>query len=117
MRSNRLDCEVPSDCFEQIKEVRVIDERTEETKVFKECTADDLQKMKDDWIPCSKKLPKPGKRYLVSGIWKDGDIYTFPGIYTAVYGKDGLWHTNNYEPIRYKVLAWQPLPEPYKEEQ
>lgn len=36
VRSDRLDCEVPSDCFEQIKEVRVIDEWTEEEKVFKE---------------------------------------------------------------------------------
>ena len=34
VRSNRLDCEVPSDYFEQITEVRVIDELTEETKVF-----------------------------------------------------------------------------------
>lgn len=36
VRSNRLDCEVPSDCFEQIKEVRVIDEWSEEYKVFRE---------------------------------------------------------------------------------
>lgn len=62
VRSNRLDCEVPSDCFEQIKEVRVIDERTEETKVFKECTEDDLQKLKD--IYSIEKLKEIDKFYL-----------------------------------------------------
>jgi len=36
VRSNRLDVEVPSDYFENIKEVHVIDEWTGETKVFKD---------------------------------------------------------------------------------
>ena len=48
IRRNRLDCEVPSDCFEQIKEVRVIDEWTEETKVFNQ----DSTKNNQGWIPC-----------------------------------------------------------------
>ena len=66
------------------------------------------------WIPCSERLPEEGKRYLVSAIWKDKD-FEKSAVYDAVYGSDGLWHSYNYEPVSYKVIAWQPLPEPYKE--
>ena len=34
VRTNRLECEVPSDYFNDIKEVRVIDEWTEEERIF-----------------------------------------------------------------------------------
>ena len=66
------------------------------------------------WIPCSERLPVAGKRYLVSAIWKDKD-FEKSAVYDAVYGSDGLWHSYNYEPVSYKVIAWQPLPEPFKE--
>ena len=68
----------------------------------------------DGWIPCSERLPEAGKRYLVSAIWKDKD-FEKSAVYDAVYGSDGLWHSYNYEPVSYKVIAWQPLPEPFKE--
>ena len=68
------------------------------------------------WIHCSERLPESGKRYLVSVIWKDElHNYRRPAVYDAVFGSDGLWHTHNYEPVRHEVIAWQPLPEPYKE--
>ena len=66
------------------------------------------------WIPCSERLPEAGKRYLVSAIWKDKD-FEKSAVYDAVYGSDGLWHSYNYEPVSYKVIAWQPLPESFKE--
>ncbi len=66
-----------------------------------------------EWIPCSERLPESGQRYLVSGIWKDKD-YEVRRTYDAAYGSDGVWHTHNYEPVNYEVIAWQPLPEPYK---
>lgn len=68
----------------------------------------------DGWIPCSERLPEAGKRYLVSTIWEDRD-FEKSAVYDAIYGSDGLWHSYNYEPVSYKVIAWQPLPEPYKE--
>ena len=66
------------------------------------------------WIACSERLPEAGKRYLVSAIWKDKD-FEKSAVYDAVYGSDGLWHSYNYEPVSYKVIAWQPLPVSYKE--
>ena len=67
-----------------------------------------------EWIPCSERLPDAGKRYLVSVIWKDKD-FEKSAVYDAVYGSDGLWHSYNYEHVSYKVIAWQPLPEPYQQ--
>lgn len=65
------------------------------------------------WIACSERLPEYGKRYLVTAVWVDGD-FEKKSVYDAVYGSDGIWHTHNYEPVSYKVLAWHPLPEQYK---
>lgn len=66
------------------------------------------------WISVDERLPKPSKRCLVSAIW-EGEGYTKESIYDAVYGSDGLWHSHGYEPVPYRVTAWRPLPEPYKE--
>ena len=74
----------------------------------------DINVVSNGWIPCSERLPEAGKRYLVSAIWKDKD-FEKSAVYDAVYGRDGLWHSYNYEPVSYKVIAWQPLPEPFKE--
>ena len=67
------------------------------------------------WIPCSERLPDAGRRYLVIAVWKDGDFKKH-SIYTFVFGTDGLWHSHNYEPVSCEVIAWQPLPKPYKPE-
>jgi len=56
------------------------------------------------WIPCSEWLPEQGARVLTCS--KDGDIWI-----------------NDYNPIAptawaiepWAVIAWMPLPEPYKE--
>lgn len=67
------------------------------------------------WIPCSERLPECGKRYLVTGICRDGE-FKRRSVYDAVYGSDGSWHTRNYKPVAHEVDAWQPLPEPYKDD-
>ena len=77
--------------------------------------ATDINVVSNGWIPCSERLPEAGKRYLVSAIWKDKD-FEKSAVYDAVYGSDGLLHSYNYEPVSYKVIAWQPLPESYKED-
>ena len=50
----------------------------------------------------------------MSVVWKDED-YKIPAVYDAVFGSDGLWHTYNYVPVPYEVIAWMPLPVSYKE--
>ena len=55
------------------------------------------------WIPCSERLPKPPMFCLVTTGGRHGDV-----IDIALYMSDG-WHKAS------TVIAWMPLPEPYRE--
>ena len=57
------------------------------------------------WIPCSERLPEHGY-WLWSA--KGGEVQ-----------KDFYWdgHWENAEKYGYEVMAWMPLPEPYREEE
>lgn len=59
------------------------------------------------WIPCSKRLPEKANIYLVSteGI----------SVNVAFYSGNGKWTTQTGL-TEVGIDAWQPLPEPYKEE-
>lgn len=67
----------------------------------------------DGWIPVKERLPEAIGRYLVTALWEDGDYKKY-SVYDASYGSDGIWHTANYAPVPYRVIAWRPLPEPYR---
>ena len=57
------------------------------------------------WIPCSEKLPENGHYYL----WcSDG------GNVQSDYYWDGF---ENGKKFGYNIIAWMPLPKPYKGEQ
>lgn len=64
------------------------------------------------WIPVSEKLPNFAQRVLVS-------ISNF--VYEAIYfDEDAGWSTYNVtfkDVEESEILAWMPLPEPYKGEQ
>lgn len=55
------------------------------------------------WIPCSERMPDKGGYYLWSA--KGGEVK-----------KDFYWegHWDKAEKYGYEVIAWMPLPEPYK---
>ena len=61
------------------------------------------------WIPCSERLPETleseAKAYLTTN--KEGEM-------EVSYYHHG-W-SNGYESV-FDIIAWQPLPEPYREEQ
>lgn len=63
----------------------------------------------DNWILCNERLPETfepeAKAYLTTN--EDGMI----GVSYYHYG----W-SNGYESV-FDIIAWQPLPEPYREEQ
>ena len=57
------------------------------------------------WIPCSERLPISPKFCLVTTDGSNGDV-----IDIALYMSDG-WHKAS------EVLAWMPLPEPYRKDE
>ncbi len=61
----------------------------------------------DRWIPCSERLPKENTEVLMSLEW---------GVDIGEY-RNGEWHSewiNHYDDGN--VLAWMPLPKPWKGE-
>lgn len=71
------------------------------------------------WTPCSERLPERNKNVL---CWVKSK--TISGTETYIIGScdNGFWFLKTYEidresfPVKdYKVIAWRPLPDPYKE--
>jgi hypothetical protein len=67
------------------------------------------------WIPVSERLPEKEDIYQVTIKYKN-----FAGIHltvrTAIYENE-KWNIHGPQPVisNRKIIAWQPLPEPYKE--
>lgn len=83
------------------------------------------------WIPVSERLPKDEKEYLVTLEKVHGTPEKLYGIASYLKFDDaGYWNENKYGYLEwdkysdghggtkmYKVIAWMPLPEPYKEDE
>lgn len=79
-----------------------------------ETAMDNVRKRNTSWISCTEKLPditidsKYSEDMLTALKWYDGEITYSVGW----YNKSGSW---NEDCKNCKVIAWQPLPEVYKE--
>lgn len=86
-----------------------------------ECTADEVERILESlpsaqpeqrWIPVSDRLPKyDGEMYLVTDYCEQINRRRIHVSYCYV-NREGFWSD---VPIGYKVIAWMPLPEPWKE--
>jgi hypothetical protein len=70
------------------------------------------EQTEQQWIPCSERLPEHGGRYLISvldGINRRTTVAPYLPRCKAwtMTGRMAYW----------KVIAWMPLPEPYREEE
>lgn len=63
-----------------------------------------------EWIPCSVRLPEEYGNYLTTVESSDGTA-TITYQYVDHYGPGWL-----HEDKMHKVIAWMPLPKPYKAE-
>ena len=78
----------------------------------------------DDWIPVQDKLPEDDVDVLITYADIDDEIYTDICITTYGYAYLGgnkldfkEWRSPfEYFRSNYKVIAWRPLPEPYRTE-
>lgn len=70
------------------------------------------------WIPVSERLPVENEAYLATVVrFDDNYIYVNELVYEKET-KNWLWSDDPVKYLDYKahrVMAWQPLPEPYKE--
>ena len=70
------------------------------------------------WIPISERLPEEAYGCLVTVM--DCEAYSmedFENIYPEFVGWDGeTWNDGDGKEIPFEVIAWMPLPEPYKGE-
>lgn len=103
---------------EQIRELKeaLSRENTQETAR--------LSRDNDGWIPVQDKLPEDDVDVLITYADIDDEIYTDICITTYGYAYLGgnkldfkEWRSPfEYFRSNYKVIAWQPLPEPYRSE-
>lgn len=70
-----------------------------------------IEERNNGWIPCSERLPEGGKTYLVTNAESFGQYHTYKGWYD---GEHKIWHMEGNFERKMNVIAWQPLPQPYK---
>ena len=89
-----------------------------ENKIFDEVVC----RPTSEWIPCTEKLPDNGEKVLV--FLKPRTAENINHYDIGIYDDTGGWALPSsaghfslmWEP-QVDVIAWQPLPEPYEEEQ
>ena len=70
---------------------------------------------KTDWIPCSEQMPEVCDRVLVT-VLVDGERYVDTAIAGGTYIDDFFdTHIDWDEGNSPHIIAWMPLPKPYKE--
>lgn len=65
------------------------------------------------WIPVSERLPEPNQYVLMTTAW--GSVTIGERIYPSINNTVYFIHDGNTNAELDDVLAWMPLPEPYKE--
>ena len=98
-----------SECGEVYADIQQVDKILEHNKIL--CNFINALPSADrpqGWIPCSERLPSKKEVVLITN--DKGNVRC--GQFRGTDGKDWIWKGNTLE----TVLAWMPLPEPWKGE-
>ena len=70
------------------------------------------------WIPCSQLLPSTTNSYLVTKHISETEdrVEQYETCTEIFWTRDGKWDCERDEYCEWKVIAWRPRPQPYKEE-
>ena len=70
------------------------------------------EEYKDGWVPCSKKLPEDDSICIVTVEYPNNKTMVDYGWFDR---KSVCWFVGMQEFRTSNILAWQPLPEPFKD--
>ena len=131
---NRPKKDLGVDCISRIETIDYLCKHCpDDGECFKDC--DEIKHLRQmpsvtpqepRWIPASERLPEKDGDYLLFGkVVEDDTEHTFIGMYDACAEEFGYWEDYydknslgflDSELIEYnKVIAWMPLPKPYRE--
>ena len=79
-----------------------------------EIVKQEAEQHNNGWIPCSERLPEDGETYLVTNAESFGQCHTYKGWYD---GKHKIWHMEENFERKMNVVAWQPLPLPFRDKE
>ena len=82
-----------------------------QASVVKEIIRSHMDEVDDDWIPCSEQLPEESGHYLVQLSRKLPNEDYSDRVVVLFNGEE-----KEFMSYASLIIAWQPLPEPYKEE-
>lgn len=68
-----------------------------------------IEPKQGEWIPCSERMPEKDGRYYVTRQ----DYVTQTDFTDILWYEKGIWWNRQYTGD-FAVIAWQPLPEPWK---
>ena len=95
---------------EESKAIRTVMHKVEDSLKYFEVT---------QWIPVTERLPEQGQVVLVWTEWEEYRVFKRDdGDMKDEYKERYFWEEQSSECLPYQrtcVIAWMPLPEPYKE--
>ena len=83
------------------------------TDLLAKCATIIRKHMNDGWTPADERLPEYGKSVLCCS---DDERMMIGVLHKEHYVDFGIAVAENYNQIMHDVIAWQPLPEPYRPE-
>ena len=89
----------------------VNDDDIDEYRNLAEGLFEDVPSAEAEWIPCSKRLPEDGIAVLITT--ENEEVY-IDQVITDPYKERYFQSNTAYD--NFQVIAWMPLPEPYRED-